>query len=444
MRLPKFSLPSPLAIAFLLFLVVFVSVLLNYGGRDSSLPSDFFATWDMAYNGMWGSGGLSFLVQMGLMLLLGHILALANPSKRLIQRIVNLANTQNAAVLLTAATSMLAGFINWGFGLILGAILAKSITDEFHRKGKSINAPLLAAAAYTGMMIWHGGLSGSAPLKVAELGHLNSLNASLFSANDSIPLGQSVFSISNIIVFFLAFTGIMLLCKFLAKRPSKSINQPISENQEFQINGDRGIDGSSFFAIGIGTLMLVYTFYLGFKDSEALRFINPNFINLTLMAAALILHGSLSSFSRALDQAIQGTSGILIQFPIYFAIMGMMSSSGMANDIAEFFVSISNEHTLAFNTFLSAGIINLVVPSGGGQWMIQGPIIIESFSSMGIPLEKGLMALSYGDQLTNMLQPFWALPLLGITKVKAKDLLPYTALFFALGFLVFGIAVLII
>ena len=163
--------------------------------------------------------------------------------------------------------------------------------------------------------------------------------------------------------------------------------------------------------------MLVYTFYLGFKDSEALRFINPNFINLTLMAAALILHGSLSSFSRALDQAIQGTSGILIQFPIYFAIMGMMSSSGMANDIAEFFVSISNEHTLAFNTFLSAGIINLVVPSGGGQWMIQGPIIIESFSSMGIPLEKGLMALSYGDQLTNMLQPFWALPLLGITKL---------------------------
>lgn len=441
---PKFSLPSPLAIAFLLFLTVFVAVLFNYGDRDSSLITDFFATWDMAYSGMWGSGGLSFLVQMGLMLLLGHILALANPSKRLIQRIVHLADTQSAAVLLTAATSMVAGFINWGFGLILGAVLAKSITDEFQRKGKNINAALLAAAAYAGMMIWHGGLSGSAPLKVAETGHLNSLNSELFSTNDSIPLAHSVFSTSNLIVFFIAFTGILLLCRFLAKKPNKAEAPANLEQQASHIAEDDGIDGSRIFALGLGTLMLIYTFYLGWKDSEALRFINPNFINLTLLAAALILHGSLSSFSRALDQAIQGTSGILMQFPIYFAIMGMMSSSGMANDIAEFFVSISNEHTLAFNTFLSAGIINLVVPSGGGQWMIQGPIIIESFSSLGIPLEKGLMALSYGDQLTNMLQPFWALPLLGITKVKAKDLLPYTALFFALGFLVFGIAVFVI
>ena len=135
--------------------------------------------------------------------------------------------------------------------------------------------------------------------------------------------------------------------------------------------------------------------------------------------------------------AITGASGILIQFPLYFGIMGIMNHSGMVDIMSDFFVNISNETTFPIFTFISAGIVNVFVPSGGGQWAVQGPIIVQAATDLGISLPKSIMALAYGDQLTNMLQPFWALPLLGITGLKAKDILPYTLILFLAGGLIF-------
>ena len=138
-----------------------------------------------------------------------------------------------------------------------------------------------------------------------------------------------------------------------------------------------------------------------------------------------------------INNAIIGASGILIQFPLYFGIMGIMKYSGMINIFSDFFVEVSNEYTFPIYTFISAGIINLFVPSGGGQWGVQGPIIIEAATQIGVPYWKAVMALAYGDQITNMLQPFWALPLLGITGLKAKEILPYTIILFLVGSFIF-------
>ena len=140
---------------------------------------------------------------------------------------------------------------------------------------------------------------------------------------------------------------------------------------------------------------------------------------------------------KGVDKAISGASGILIQFPLYFGIMGIMNHSGMVQIMSDFFVSISNETTFPLFTFISAGIVNIFVPSGGGQWAMQGPIIIEAASNLGVSFNKTIMALAYGDQLTNMLQPFWALPLLGITGLKAKEILPYTLYLFLMGMVIF-------
>ena len=145
----------------------------------------------------------------------------------------------------------------------------------------------------------------------------------------------------------------------------------------------------------------------------------------------------------SLEQAIRGVGGILIQFPLYFGIMGIMSSSGMINDIASFFIVISNETTYPIYTLLSAGLVNLFVPSGGGQWYVQGPIVIQTAIEMGISIPKSIMALAYGDQLTNMLQPFWALPLLGLTGLKAKEILPYTLILMLCGLFIFTIALIL-
>ncbi len=133
----------------------------------------------------------------------------------------------------------------------------------------------------------------------------------------------------------------------------------------------------------------------------------------------------------------------MIQFPFYAGIMGIMSQTGLVIIFADFFESISNSTTFPLFTFISSGIINFFVPSGGGQWLVQGPIVINGAESLGVSYEKAIMALCYGDQLTNMLQPFWALPLLGITKLKAQEILPFSFFVFLIGFILFSLILLI-
>jgi short-chain fatty acids transporter len=154
---------------------------------------------------------------------------------------------------------------------------------------------------------------------------------------------------------------------------------------------------------------------------------------LSLLGLGFFFHKNIIGFLRAAEQAIGGASGILIQFPLYFGIMGIMKESGLVNMLSNFFVTHATTESFPIYTLFSAGIVNVFVPSGGGQWAIQGPIIIQAADSLQTSLPKSIMALAYGDQLTNMLQPFWALPLLGITKLKAKEILPYTLVMMLAG-----------
>jgi len=182
------------------------------------------------------------------------------------------------------------------------------------------------------------------------------------------------------------------------------------------------------------------------SDLEATRlgFITPDWINLILLGLALLAHGSIKNLLSALEKAIGGASGILLQFPIYFGIMGIVTGTGLVNILSGALVSSTNLTTLPLAIFTSSGVLNIFIPSGGGQWAVQGPLLIEACHSMGMSLEKGIMAMAYGDQWTNMLQPFWALPLLGITKLKAQDILPFTLAALIVSGLVFIIGLLLI
>ena len=205
-----------------------------------------------------------------------------------------------------------------------------------------------------------------------------------------------------------------------------------------KVEEDHGISIWVLYGL-FGGVLLMYAFYKAFikPDFISLSFITPNYINLVLLATGIVLHGSIYKYLRGIDDAIGGASGILIQFPLYFGIMGIMKYSGMVGIFSDFFVQISNEVTFPIFTFISAGIVNVFVPSGGGQWGVQGPIIIEAASQLNVPYWKAVMSLAYGDQITNMLQPFWALPLLGITGLKAKEILPYTLLLLLIGSVIF-------
>ncbi len=263
---------------------------------------------------------------------------------------------------------------------------------------------------------------------------------------DLIPYSETVFSVPNLVMFSVLLVVLPLFLKYLGKSaPVTKTNLPIYQGplkDDGPIQGAERIDHSKYFGIGFGGIILVAFFYQ-YSNELAHYIVTPNMLNFFMLGLALILHGSFSNFLSALEEAIKGTSGILIQFPLYFGIMGIMRESGMVILISDFFVSIANETTLPLFTFLSAGLVNIFVPSGGGQWAVQGPIVVESAMQLGVPLNKAIMALAYGDQITNMLQPFWALPLLGITKLKANQILPYTLLLMFVGSAVFLIGLLL-
>ena len=446
----KALLPNPFTIAVLLTVLTFVLA----GLLTSSEQTGVDRFWELAgfwEQGLWNAPLLVFAVQMMLMLVLGHALALTKPVDRLIGFATQYCTTTaRAAAIVTLLTIMVALF-NWGLGLIFGAILARKVGEHSQRNNLGINYALIGAAGYSGLMVWHGGISGSAPIKAAESGHLKSLMEASSGSTDALPdaisFSTTVFGSMNLTATLLVLLILPAFMFLLGKKIQRSDLQVRKNFRDFAttndetrlIKGAEQIDHWRLTSLLIGSFILIYLFRFALIDFavKGLGFITPNFINLLLLALCLLLHQSIATFLKAIDQAIGGASGILIQFPLYFGIMGIMNHSGLVQHFSDFFVSISTTTTFPIFTFVSAGFVNIFVPSGGGQWGVQGPIIIQAAQELGVSLPKAIMALAYGDQLTNMLQPFWALPLLGITGLRATAILPYSFALMLVGMVIY-------
>lgn len=433
-------LPSPFTIAVMLTVLTMVlAILFADIPQGKNRFVSILSYWE---SGIWNTGLLVFAYQMMLILVLGHVLVLSKPVSAIIHRLTALVkNTANAAMLV-AFTTMLVSFFNWGLGLIFGALFARKVAEYAQENEIPLNYPLIGAAGYTGLMVWHGGISGSAPIKVSEAGHLQDLMKDISTAEvlsqlpEYLPSSLTVFSSWNLIIFGTVVLLISLLAYRLGKNlPPTPLNLStfkFKDHQDEVPSGAEKLDRSRVLSLLFGILILL-AFIIQYMPMIRDLNITPNMLNLFMLGLALILHGNFRNFLMAIEEAIGDTSGILIQFPLYFGIMGIMGNSGMISSISDFFVSVSNATTLPIFTFLSGGLVNIFVPSGGGQWAVQGPLVLESALQLNVPLPKAVMALAYGDQITNMLQPFWALPLLGITKLKAKEILPYTLIFMFVG-----------
>jgi short-chain fatty acids transporter len=419
----------------------------DFSASVPAQPLQLLTFWE---KGLWTSGLMVFALQMMLMLVLGHVLALTKPVNRLIMAMVQYCNTTANAAFLVTFLTLAVSLFNWGLGLIFGAIFARKVAEYAVQRGLNLNYALIGAAGYSGLMVWHGGISGSSLTKVAEPGHLSSLMADILPAEQlaalpsRIGFEDTVFSSMNITVSIALLVILPSIMYLIGKRGKAGI--PVLKNSMLQTDqatetpsGAERLDHSFILAVFFGGIILLYAFYKAFilPAEISLDFINPNFINLSLLGLGIVLHGNFSRFLKGVEEAIGGAAGILIQFPLYFGIMGIMNSSGLVETFSQFFVTNSTEITYPIYTFFSAGLVNVFVPSGGGQWMVQGPIIVKAAQELGVPLNKSIMALAYGDQLTNMLQPFWALPLLGITGLKAKEILPYTLFLMLIGMVIF-------
>lgn len=443
-RLLRDYLPSPFTLAILLTGLTFLlALLLTKPSQEPDAPGHILQLVGHWESGVWDL--LGFAMQMMLMLVLGHVLALTRPVRILVDKSLVFCKDSASAALTVTVLTVLVAFFNWGLGLIFGAILARKVGEYATRKRIPINYSLIGAAGYSGLMVWHGGISGSAPLKVAEEGHqfAHLTGNAPIAVTETLLSGMNL-SLSAALLIVLPLGMYLLARRMPATIPKLKTREPSSQKSEADTPADR-LDVSRIFSLFIGACLLfafLYAFWIrpGHIDVTA---INPNLINLFLLALCLLLHDNVRGFLRAADRAIRDSTGIMIQFPLYAGILGVMTGSGLIDIFSDFFVRNSTETTFPIYTLFSAGLVNFFVPSGGGQWAVQGGIVLQAANEIGVSQPKAIMAMAYGDQLTNMMQPFWALPLLGITGLKAGDILPYTLFLMLMGLAVFGLGLLV-
>jgi short-chain fatty acids transporter len=370
----------------------------------------------------WGKDFWSlnaFAMQMVFVLISGHMLATTPIVKRLLQLVSNLVPSEPWAVLIVSFFSLLACFINWGFGLIVSGILAIELAQKF----KKVNFGLLVATAYSGFLVWHGGLSGSIPLKIAGKDEiLNQVYPEL-----SIPLSHTIFSNWNLLIVLLLFVLMPLLALWMRTDEKVNVIPPV----EIPVVIEEGSTLRDKLENFSGFNLLFFFFFLivlisGFRKGENL---DINKINWIFLFLAILLHKTPKRFLNALHSSFIYASGVVIQFPFYAGIMGLMQHSGLADLISQVFVGISSAKTLPLWTFLSGGLVNFFIPSGGGQWVVQGPIMLKAAKTLGADPAKISMSLAWGDAWTNLIQPFWALPILGLAKLKLKDIMGYCLVF---------------
>ncbi|MGN0719798.1 MAG: short-chain fatty acid transporter [Anaerovoracaceae bacterium] len=429
-------LPDPFLFAIILTIVVFIASMLG----TQQGPMQLVQAWGQD-SGFWGL--LAFSMQMALVLVLGSAMASATVCKKALGAIAATAHDKKSAIIIVTFVSTICCWLNWGFGLIAGALLAKEVA----RRVKDVDYPLLIAAAYSGFVIWHAGLSGSIPLQLAS-------TTTILDVEYTAPTSETIFHPMNLVMCVLILITMPLIN--YAMHPSKEqtilVDPAILQEEaekEYKIDTPaEKIEHSKILWIITLVLGFVYIVFYFINNGFTLGL---NIVNMIFMFLGILLHGDLRRYVDAIGEAAAGAAGILLQFPFYAGIMGLMVAKNgdgvsLAGIIADFFVNISNDVTFPVLTFLSAGIINFFVPSGGGQWAVQAPIVMPAATEMGIEYGRAAMAIAWGDQWTNMIQPFWALPALGIAGLSARNvmgylvvILLYTGIIACLGFLAWGL-----
>ena len=411
-------LPDAFLFAVILTIVTFVGSMIG----TKQTPLELVDAWGNS-KGFWGL--LSFSMQMALVLVFGSAMASAKICKRFLGAIASVAKYKKSAILVTTFVSTVCCWLNWGFGLIAGALLAKEVA----RRVRDVDYPLLIASAYSGFVIWHAGLSGSIPLQMAAEGGTEILGI-FYSA----PITDTVLHPANlimvaVILFLMPFVNYAMhpdAEHTIIVDPARLVDE---EERTYTVGtpAEKMEHSKILWAI---TLLLGFAYIIYYFATKGFN-LDLNIVNMIFLFLGILLHGDLRKYVDAIGDAASGAAGILLQFPFYAGIMGLMVAQNpetgvsLAGIIADFFVSISNDVTFPMLTFLSAGLINFFVPSGGGQWAVQAPIVMPAATTMGIEYGRAAMAIAWGDQWTNMVQPFWALPILGMAGLSARNIMGY-------------------
>lgn len=430
-KLVQRFLPDAFVFCIILTIVVFIAAMPVAGMN----PIEVANAWG---SGVWNL--LAFSMQMALVLVLGSALANAPAIKGIIVKLAGVPKKPASAVAFVTVVSAICCFINWGFGLIIGALLAKEVA----KKVKGLDYRLIIAAAYSGFIVWHSGISGSIPLGMTSLGEDGTIANTGGAVTEIVPTSETIFSAWNLIMVAAVIVVIAIVNAKMHPDPKDvvSIDPKLLVDEEVVIKKAETpaekLENSMILSYIIVVLGVIYLIYYFVNAGSILNALSLNIVNLIFLILGIAFHKTPISYVRAITASAESAGGIILQFPFYAGIQGMMVTVGgngisLAGAISTAFVSISNARTFPVLCYLAAGIVNFFVPSGGGQWAVQGPIMMPAGLQLGVSPAVTAMGIAWGDAWTNMLQPFWALPALGIAGLGARDIMGYCAIVLIVG-----------
>ena len=374
-------------------------------------------------SGFWSL--VNFTMQMALVIVGGFVVASSPPFARLTARLASIPKTGRGAVAFVAAFAMLSSLISWGLSLIFTGLLVREITRRLPR----VDYRAIGAAAYLGLgSVWALGLSSSAALLQATK---SSIPPALLPVTGVIPLTQTIFLWQSIVMALVLIAISIAVAYYSAPRdedarPMPTMPEPPAEEVRPATPGERA-ENSPVLSVAIALLMF---WFLGqqFREKGGLAALDLNNFNFAFLALGLLLHWRPRSFLRAVSRSVPATAGVLIQFPFYGGIFGMIAKTPIAERLADLFVHVTTKDTFPIVVAIYSAILGMFVPSGGGKWIIEAPYVMAAANAWQVHLGWTVQIYNAAEALPNLINPFWMLPLMGILNVKARDLAGYSIL----------------
>jgi short-chain fatty acids transporter len=422
-------LPDPFVFAIVLSLA---TAALALGLAPHGAPAEVLTAW---YNGLFQI--FPFAFQMVLVLVTGYALSTSRPVAAGLRALATLPGSAPQAVAMAVVVGMAANLLNWGFGLVVSALFARELA-----KRHVLDFAWLMAAAYAGFLMFPPGLSSSIALAEATPG--SALNISQKITGQVVPLGDTLLTWWNILPVVVLIVVLPLL--FMRMAPAAADSVPADRvrlDAEDRAVVPRvhvpGLAGLLDRAVVLNlALVAAAAAYFGRALWLGSFHLDINSLILIFLAAGLALHWRPVAYVDAVQAAARVTGPLLLQYPLYGGIMGIMTATGLAGVIARAFVAVSTPHTLPFWGFVSSIVISLFVPSGGGHWAVQGPFIVPAAAALHVGQGIAAMSVAYGEGVANMIQPFWALPLLAIAGIGMRRVMGFSVVSFFVSLVVFG------
>ncbi|UMA66212.1 TIGR00366 family protein [Roseivivax marinus] len=422
--------PDPFIFAILLTILTYILAVTvaGYG------PVESVEAWG---NGLWDL--LAFTTQIAMTLVTGYALANTPLVQKIIAAATGRIKSAGAAYAIVTIVAALASLISWGMGLIVGALMARETAIACKRRGLKVHYPLLVASGYAGFVLWHQGLSSSTALVIAGEDHF------LADRMGVIPITETILTSTNLLIILSVLLTLPVLMMLMRPAERDVIEFAQEETAEAppeprDTPADR-IGHSRVLNIVIGAAAVFYLLWTLFAAGGS---VDLNFINMSFLTAGILLTTSPAHYVRLITEGGRTLGPIIIQYPFYAGIMGLMMASGLAAMLSNSLASFASADTLPFWAFLSGGIVNIFVPSGGGQWAVQGPVMIEASRALDADLARVALGVAIGDQWTNMIQPFWTIPALAIAGLQVRHIMGYcvlaliwTGIIFSAGLLLF-------